>query len=300
MYKVIPVFLPTQVIKDAIEENYEEESKVVLENQYEKLKEIIPNEWIQIIEEKIKTNDRMVVSVKINDEQHAFNDLKLNFFYSCLCKDVFIEPKAEKYWKRLYPNMETKELWQNLRLWWKSPDLENFDYMLRQNCLLTEMRLCKIGISGEAKCKVCNREDEGILHLFFKCIRLKCFIKKLKEIVRKLGVDETIVDLNWETIFLFGFKGKVNNVCFLNLILTVARLIIWRRRNIVKEKKKNVSVCKLFKQRMCFILQVLFDYFKMEAKEEVFNKKFVQNNPFIENTWFNFNITFPECDSDCF
>ncbi len=40
MYEAIPGFLPVQVISDAIEENYEEESKVVLEDQYEKVKEI--------------------------------------------------------------------------------------------------------------------------------------------------------------------------------------------------------------------------------------------------------------------
>lgn len=63
MYEVIPGFLPIQVIRDVIEENYEEESKVVLEDQYEKLKEIIPKEWIQILERKTgtNTNDRMVV-----------------------------------------------------------------------------------------------------------------------------------------------------------------------------------------------------------------------------------------------
>ncbi len=203
MYEVIPGFLPVQVISDAIEENYEEESKVVLQDQYEKVKEIIPKEWINILEGDTENmeNDRMVVSVKINNKQHAFNDLKLKCFYYCLCKDVFTKPKAENYWQRIYPNMETKKIWQNLRSWWKSPILENFDYLLRHNCLLTEMRLCKIGIAQDAMCKVCNREEEGILHLFFKCVRLKCFIKKLKEMVKNLGVEETIVDVNWETIW---------------------------------------------------------------------------------------------------
>ncbi len=50
---------------------------------------------------------------------------------------------------------------------------------------------------------------------------------------------------------------------------------------------------------MCFILQVLYDYFKMEAKEEVFDKNFVQNNPFFEKTWFDFNVKLPVCDLDC-
>ncbi len=57
-------------------------------------------------------------------------------------------------------------------------------------------------------CKVCNREEEGILHLFFKCVRLKFFIKKLKEMVEKFGGEETIVDVNWETMFLLVLKMK--------------------------------------------------------------------------------------------
>lgn len=49
------------------------------------------------------------------------------------------------------------------------------------------MRLCKIGIAMDAKCKVCIIEDEGILYLFFKCIKLKCFFLKIKEIEKKIG-----------------------------------------------------------------------------------------------------------------
>ncbi len=165
----------------------------------------------------------MVVSVKINNKQHAFNDLKLKCFYYCLCKDVFTKPKAEDYWQRIYPNMETKKIWQNVRSWWKSPILENFDYLLRHNYLLTEMRLCKIGIAQDAMCKVCNREEEGILHLFFKCVRLKFFIKKLKEMVKNLGVEETIVDVNWETMFLFGFKDEAKNGCARSRLISEAK-----------------------------------------------------------------------------
>ncbi len=74
MYEVIPGFVPVQVIRDAIVENYEDETKTVLENQYKKLKEIIPEEWINILEGKTETkgNDGMVVYFKINGKQHAF------------------------------------------------------------------------------------------------------------------------------------------------------------------------------------------------------------------------------------
>lgn len=301
MYEVIPGFVPVQVIRDAIVENYDDESKTVLENQFKKLKEVIPKEWINILEDKTQTNckDGMVVAYKINDKQYDFKDGILKMFYSCLCKDVFITPKAGEYWQRIFPSVEKNNIWQNLRAWWKSPILENFDYILRHNCLLSEMRLCKIGLASNAICKVCNREDEGVLHLFFKCTELQCFIKKLKQMANKLGVEQRCINEEWETIFLFGFKGNVKNECFLNFMLTIARFVIWSRRNMVKKKKTKIPVCRLFKIKMCFILNVLFDYYNMNDEKDVFVRNFVKENPLLEMTYFHFNVLLPKCDIDC-
>lgn len=68
------------------------------------------------------------------------------------------------------------------------------------------MRLCKIGLASDARCKVCNREDEGVRHLFFKCTELKCFIKKLKEMTSKLGLEQKCIDEEWETIYFIWFQ----------------------------------------------------------------------------------------------
>lgn len=69
MYEVIPVcFFPVQVIRDAIVENYDDETKAVLENKYKKCKEVIHNEWINILEgnkKKTTCNDGMVVDFKL-------------------------------------------------------------------------------------------------------------------------------------------------------------------------------------------------------------------------------------------
>jgi len=127
---VIPGFVPVQVIIDAIVENYENETTTVLEKQYKQIKEVIPKEWINVLEgtEGTVCNDGRMIDFKSNDKQHAFKDGILKMFYSCLCKDVFITPRAEGYWQRLYPSMEIKKTWQNIRAWWKSPILENFDF----------------------------------------------------------------------------------------------------------------------------------------------------------------------------
>ncbi len=65
-------------------------------------------------------------------------------------------------------------------------DLECLDYFIRQNVMFTGMRLCKIGMEQDAICKVCKKEDEGILHLFLFCERLDNFFGVLKELVYDL------------------------------------------------------------------------------------------------------------------
>lgn len=126
------------------------------------------------------------------------------------------------------------------------------------------------------------------------------FYKKfLKQMASKLGVEDKYLNEEWETMFLFSFKGNVKNECFLNFILYIARFVIWSRGNMVKQKKTKIPVCKLFRIKMCFILNVLFDYYNMKNEKEVFVKNFVKGNPFLKMTYFYFNVLLPKCDLDC-
>ncbi len=43
--------------------------------------------------------------------------------------------------------------------------------------------------------------------------------------VKNLGVEETIVDVNWETMFLFGFKDEAKNVCFFKSDVNSCKII---------------------------------------------------------------------------
>lgn len=104
---------------------------------------------------------------------------------------------------------------------------------------------------------------------------------------------------NGKQFILFGFNGNAKNVCFLHFMLTFARFVIWSRRNMVKQKKTKIPVCKLFKLKMCYILNVLFDNYNMNEEKYVFVKNFVKENQYIEINFFHFNVLLPECESDC-
>lgn len=51
--------------------------------------------------------------------------------------------------------------------------------------------------------------------------------------------DDKISLEEWDVMLLFGFDGKAKNKYALNFMLTLARYAIWRRRNIMKKKKKK-------------------------------------------------------------
>jgi len=81
-------------------------------------------------------------------------------FYGCLCKSVFKIPKAIEYWGKLFDNFDASNIWKNVRIHFKSPMLENCDYLLRHNCIKTDMILCKIGLIQDEKCKVCMEKKK--------------------------------------------------------------------------------------------------------------------------------------------
>lgn len=298
LYEVKPGFLPLQAIIDTLEENDDEiKDRKAIKINYEKLKTAIPVEWIEKIERNVSENksDKFEVFLKIKEDNVNFDAGVLKTFYLLFCKDVFVEPRANEYWGKMFDILDVREIWKNVRMNFRSPVLENFDFLLRHNCILNEMRLFKIGIAKDAICKVCFEENEGILHMFFKCKKLDCFMRKLKMMVGMFIVDQSIIQDGWETLFLFGFNGKASNKYALNLWISVAKHVIWSRRNLMKKEKKDLSVCVLFKHKLTNTIKILYEYFNMTGQMEIFNKCIVDDNPFITKKYTSFDLTLPNC-----
>lgn len=292
-----PGFLPLQAIIDTLEEKEEIKDRKAIKINYEKIKTAIPVELIDKIErnESENKNDKIGFFLRIQEENVNFDECVLKTFYLLFCNDVFVEPRANEYWGKLFNILDVREIWKNVRMNFRSPVLENFDFLLRHNCILNEMRLFKIGIAKDAICKVCYEENEGILHMFFKCKKLDCFMRKLKKMVGMFIVDQSIIQDGWETLFLFGFNGKASNKYALNLWLSVARHVIWSRRNLMKKEKKDLSVCVLFKHKLTNTIKILYNYFNMTGQMGIFNKCIVNDNPFITKTYTNFDLILPNC-----
>ncbi len=159
---------------DALREGGKRVWRMKLDRQYEDLKKAIPKDWIERIENYESGEEDELPEVffkRSNGEKVNFNLCKVRNFYSVFRSMAFTKPVALSYWKERYYELNENEFWGNVRLKYMEPILENFNYLLRHNCMLTEMRLHKIGIQNDAKCKVCMKENEGLLHLFFLIVK---------------------------------------------------------------------------------------------------------------------------------
>lgn len=116
----------------------------------------------------------------------------------------------------------------------------------------------------------------------------------LKKMVCDFLYNDKITLEEWDTLLLFGFNGRTKNNYALNFMLTLARFAIWRRRNIMKQKKKEIAIQLLYKQIMMEEIQVLYDYCKMLENMEMFEKCITINNPYIVKTWTGFEVLLPE------
>ena len=159
------------------------------------------------------------------------------------------------------------------------------------------MRLCKIGLSEDATCRVCGLEEEGFRHLFFLCVRLKSFKSMMEKVVNGFLCNSAECPV-WEELLIFGFSGKTTNSFALNLFLAVARYAIFQRRAIVRQRGKPLPLCAFFKRRLTYFVGILHDYFYTAGETERFWNMVGFNNPFIVYQWSGYDICLPQCEGN--
>lgn len=143
---------------------------------------------------------------------------------------------------------------------------------------MVRMRLCILKKEQTALCKVCKKQDEGLLHLFLLCEKLRSFFKVLKEMVNVLG--ERKEHQEWQRILILGMEEKCKNKTMINLLIVLVKSSIWKRKNTVKNTSVCIDVWKLYKNMVEDYMFTLCNYWRLDGKAEMFLKMFssqVQN-----------------------
>lgn len=275
LYEFKKGFLPIQVIIDAMEEGKEEYRVSTLKKQYDEVKKAIPKEWMNEIQSGNEKENKLEVFVKVQEKMVDFKSCHVRRFYQYFRNAVFKKPVANQLWLRLFKEIEENDIWKNTRWVYLDSNLECLEYFIRHNVVFTGMRLVLIGKDQDAICRVCKKEDEGILHLFLFCEKLGNFFNVLKEIIKNLRGKNK--DVSWNTMLMFGCNEKCKNRKVINLLLILAKSAIWKRRNIAKNMNFLPDLWLLYKMLVEDYIQTLFIYFRMENMEEVFYQMFTND-----------------------
>lgn len=107
---------------------------------------------------KEEGEEKVHVLLKESGNEVSFHSCSLKMIYTFFFrKNVFGKPIANGFWNRLFPGTESENIWENLRISYMDPVIENFNFLLRHNVIYTKMRLCKMGFEQNARCDVCER-----------------------------------------------------------------------------------------------------------------------------------------------
>ncbi len=290
LYEVKEGFIPLQGIVDEIEEIGEEVDKSIVKQQFDKIKKAIPDEWIERIEKKEEGEGKVEVLLKESGKEVSIQSCSLKMIYKFFRKMFFAKPIANGFWNRLFPVTESENIWENLRISYMDPVIENFNVLLRHNVIYTKMRLCKMGIEQNARCDVCENEDEGLLHLFLFCSEREDFVRKFKMFIEAFLGEQIESQMEWNQVFLLGIKGKGKEMFIVNFILSIARYAIWCRRNVMREKSVNINMWSFFRRKLEGHIQTLYNYFSMNRQVERFYEILTGNDTRILECFQEYKI----------
>lgn len=154
----------------------------IVKQQFDKIKKAIPKEWIDGIGNKDEGRGKVEVFLKETENKMSIQSCSLKLFYNFFRMMIFVKPIANGFWSRLFPGTENENIWENLRINFMDPMIENFNFLLRHNAIYTKMRLCKI----------VKRKMKGFYICFYLCLSLQDFM------------GEKIKPNDWNKIFLLG------------------------------------------------------------------------------------------------
>ncbi|CAG2243758.1 unnamed protein product [Mytilus edulis] len=287
-YEVVPGFLPFNAIYEMIENVDDNVDCNKLRQQYNSLLECIPNEWKKVILNETKPvncDEVPLFIVNYNNKTKDFVCCKTKDFYGILVDKCYIEPDAHQYWLESFnvQYVPFKFVWTSVHCYWKSPDCVQLDFKIVHNRIFTNLKLKRIKLSDSDICDSCKSEVEDLFHLFLKCHDLDVFhsymFSFLCELLEKCKID-VLVNQGYRQMFLLGMTSTYTdvNTYFVNFVLSVARLCVFKRRQMIKNDVKKIDLTRFFRYTLKHYISYFHVYCKMVNKMNTFERNFLKNN----------------------
>ena len=290
-YEVVPGFLPFQAILDLVLENQSEIDSKWLFKKYTKLLSAIPDNWRKIVEKEscpVNDNRDLNIDIEFHGKVKELSLCKTKDFYNILLDKCFVKPNIYEFWE---DNCDIGEntfnlLWKVVHSNLKPPDCIDLDFRILHNRIFTNIKLAKMKLVNSTLCCSCQNEEEDLFHIFLTCYNLNDFHQYIYDLLCELFVKakvDLLANNSYKRLFILGFHETQEGVNgnFVNFILSIARLCIFKRRQMVKNNVPNVDMIKYFKYTVRHYVSYFYSYFKSTKRLEYFKKQFLKDNNIV-------------------
>jgi hypothetical protein len=212
-----------------------------------------------------------------------------SIFYHGLVNKYSCEPAAYRYWNEHFTDIVWCKVWSAVHLPFKPPDCLDLDYKVCHNGIFTYKKLFQISKVDDDLCPLCKQDEEDLFHMFVDCIELKDFVehvtRNLESLFRSVQVDY-LNHVSVSKLMLLGFHEHTSkaNYYFINYFLSLARLCIFKRRQIYIMSEKRIHIEAFFNFAIKKYINYAYFYYSSKHKLQLFEKYFVVNNPLLKMT----------------
>ena len=245
----------TQTFYDEIYIKNRLEDKTNWRQRYIKIKNNIPDSWVNILKETCTLEPSPVyisinqnLQILLNGKYVEPEKLKIRILHNFLLDDTYI-PKCQTKWNTLFnKEFDWKRLWHTSLEIPCSNKEKQFHWKILHNAIFTEHRLQLMNLSNGV-CHFCRSETEDVKHLFALCSVSKEITRRLKNKMNNIintHFDCSILLQSHDIITGYLNKNKIIRI-FVNFVLHVFKWEIWKIRNLRKHENK------LFTQDQVFV-----------------------------------------------
>ena len=259
-----------------------------------KLKACIPNSWLKQHVNENEVDLQSINDVILNEKfeiptkesNKSLKDLTSKEIYDILLLKSPVEIKSKRYWEQKFVTWQSVDpkisSTINFDQWFANNfcnklnprKCNDFNWKIFHGVVMVEQRLSKMNLS-DGICVMCKKELENTEHLLYYCERLGDLWFQIQIFINKLFDKE--FKLNVKSVIVGNLDNNDDDCGVFNMILSITRFTIWKRRNNLKFENTEMSEAGLYR----WILGELKNHCLV-----LVNTKYVKSNLNIQK-WIN-------------
>ena len=277
-YEVVPGFLKASAITEIVFNHKSDVPVSHIRCAFFIIIKSLPKEWFQhICSYSTITKALKELTIISDDGNYQSNQLTVKFCYSCFVTKSFVKPTSIAFWDEYCLDIDWSRIWKIVFHKDKSQEHRDLDFRICHNIVYTNLKMFRYGKSDNNMCPVCQDDIEDMFHMFVFCDELYDTISIFRDLFTNVFREKgfSLNDLiSW---LLFGFhstKAGENYDC-INILLSIYRLCVYKRRAISSIENKTVNMKIFFKNSVKLFFKILWFHYRKNGQSTDFLNTYV-------------------------